>query len=127
MTCENGAVAFAPAEFKAVFPEFGPVPDARLELYFLYATRVINNTACSVVPCRERAQYYNLIVAHFAELQLRGMSLAGTIATATQGSVTLGLNQPNLGANSGPWSQTQWGAMLWDMLAKYRGFVYVPR
>lgn len=127
MRCENGIVVFEPEVFKETFPEFAEMADERLNVYFAYATKIINNSRCSIVPCRERVEYYNLIIAHFTELQMRGMSLAGTIATASQGSVSLGISQVSLGSNSGPWTQTQWGAMLWDMLAKYRGLVYIPR
>ncbi|WHB31199.1 virion structural protein [Xanthomonas phage NEB7] len=129
-------VVFDPAAFKAAFPEFATVPDARLNILFLSATGVIDNTDASVIAdVARRSAILSLVVAHL--LAQFGTTVVGTgganpsgvvgrLSSATEGSVSSSF-EFNIPASAGAawWNQTQYGAMAWMLLAPFRSFRYV--
>lgn len=129
-------VVFDPAAFKAAFPEFADVPEARLQILFTLATGLLDNTDASLVTdITQRTAMFYYIVAHM--LALFGTTVAGAtnagpsgvvgrVSSATEGSVSTSLAY-EVPASPGAawWNQTQYGALYWLLMAPYRGFRYV--
>ena len=128
MVCINGVVVWdedSAAAFKAAYPEFQEVPDAVLARYFRYATRIVNNSKCSKVPCCERITLYELIIAHYAFSFGRGAGATGQVTSASQGSVSMSVQALSMGQFADPWLTSQYGTLFWEMTEKYRTFEYV--
>lgn len=123
-------VVFVPADFKAAYPEFASVPDARTTLLFNMATStLLDNTDNSpVMDIGLRTQLFYLLVAHLL-LLLGGAPTQpdntppGRLSSATEGTITTSfeyLLPP--GSAMAPWYiQTKYGAMYWTMTAQFRG------
>ena len=62
------AVVFNPAAFKAAYPEFGAVPDATLNGYFVRSQLFLANKDCPVPDEDKRLLLFWLLVAHIAQL-----------------------------------------------------------
>lgn len=133
----HGVVEFVPADFRVLYPQFTnpPVTDAMLQNYFLLATLVINNSCASVVSdAVERERLLNLLVAHIATLVPiqpaagagSGASMVGPISSATEGSVSVASGYAARVADDEAWfAQTQYGFLVWQLIAQYRTFRYV--
>lgn len=125
------AVVFVPAAFKAAYPEFGAVPDATLNGYFLRSQLFLVNEDCPVQDEAKRLQLYWLLVAHIAQLSgaLNPGGVPGPVgrtSSATEGSVSVSLEyHASMGAS---WFvQTSYGAAFWQATAYLRSFRYVAR
>lgn len=123
-------VVFVPADFKAAYPEFASVADARTTLLFnMAASTLLDNTDNSpVMDIGLRTQLFYLLVAHL--LLLLGSAPTqpdntppGRLSSATEGTITTSfeyLLPP--GSAMAPWYiQTKYGAMYWTMTAQFRG------
>lgn len=128
----HGVVVFVPADFKAAFPEFSTIADAVLDQNFDIATLVIANTCEGVITdAVKREKLLNLATAHITQLR-NGASgggpsgIVGQIIAAREGSINVGVAEIKAGMNQVWFAQTQWGIMLWQSLAPYRTFRYVP-
>lgn len=123
----SGVVVFDPVEFRALYPTI-QANDEQLEMYFEMAETFLDNTKCSVVKdlgARKRLLY--LLVAHIATLTgqaEKGNNVVGRISSATEGTVSIGLDYGTMGNNERWYLQTPWGAMYWQMTKKYRSAVY---
>lgn len=129
-------VIFDPSAFKAAFPEFVDVPDARLEALFdMAAATILDNTGASIATdLATRAALLNLLVAH--QLALYGTGVAGDahggpsgavgrVASATEGSVSSSLEYKAAASATEAWfNQTQYGAQYWAMTVQWRSFRY---
>ena len=120
-------VVFDPAEFLILYPQFQNVfTPSQLEQFFKVACMLCNNTENSPIhDLEERKTLLYMLVCHIATLMQRGTAMPGLITSATEGSVSVGLqsytNNPNW------FNQTQCGSMYWLATAKYRvGMRYVP-
>ena len=125
------AVVFNPAAFKAAYTEFGAVPDATLNAYFLRSQLFLVNEDCPVQDEAKRLQFYWLLVAHIAQLAgaLNPGGIPGPVgrtSSATEGSVSVSLAfNATMGAS---WFvQTSYGAQFWAATAYLRSFRYVAR
>lgn len=125
------AVVFVPAAFKAAYPEFGAVPDATLNGYFLRSQLFLINEDCPVQDEAKRLQLYWLLVAHIA--QLAGAlnpggspGPVGRTSSATEGSVSVSLEY-NASMGASWFVQTSYGADFWQATAYLRSFRYVAR
>lgn len=126
-------VTFVPADFKAAYPEFASVPDARTGVMFTIAAQSqLDNTDCSpVMDVSYRTQLFFMLVAHL--LALFGAAPTspnnrppGRISSATEGSVTSAFeyNIP-VGSSMAAWyMQTAYGAMYWTVTAPFRSMQY---
>ena len=91
---------------------------------------MIDNTEESCIPLDEREYLMWLLVAHQAQLQERindgSASLVGNITSATEGSVSIGVNAPTSSSAMGQWlMQTPYGQEYWVLTAKYRNALYI--
>lgn len=132
-------VIFDPAAFKLAFPEFADVPDARLELLFgMVTATILDNTGASpVIDVTQRSALLSLLVAHMLTLYGTGTPGAGggsggtapvgRLASATEGTVSTSFAYMQGGSPTADWyNQTQYGAMYWVMMARFRSMRYVP-
>lgn len=132
-------VVLDPAKFKAAFPEFVDVPDARLSVLFaLVGSTIIDNTDASPVrDAGERESLMFLLLAHMLVLYGTGPLAGGTggtgptgavgrVSAATEGSVSSSMEYHAAATAGEAWfNQTQYGAMYWVMTAKWRSMRYV--
>lgn len=129
-------VTFNPAQFYAQFPELSSVSTPLLQSYFAMASSgLIDNTDCSRIPDVPaqgglRTQVLLLATAHIARLfgTINGAApagLVGRISTATEGSVTVGVELKLQSESAAYWSQTSYGLLAWQMLKPYRTALWV--
>lgn len=123
-------VVFDYALWAAQFPQLAAsVSEEQAQFYFDQAELYVDNTDCSII-CdeKERRILLYLLVAHLAQLAIRGAEtgyVAGRIANATQGSVSVGFGV-NGGNPSADWyGQTSFGNDVYMALAKYRTARYI--
>jgi len=127
-------VAFDYSLWVARYPEFSGVAQPLAQMYFTEATLYLNNTDSSIVcdgaPGGERAMLLNMLTAHIAAMNSGpngqpASQLVGRIATATEGSVSVG-TQNDYPPGTVQWYQTtKYGAAFWAATAKYRTMHYV--
>jgi len=103
--------------------------ETQADAFFAMAQLWLRNDGCSPVCSPLVAQQlYNLLVAHLAQLNLqsqRANGAPGRIGSATMGSVSIGLNYPDL-PNAAWFTQTTYGASYWDATKPYRRMYYLP-
>lgn len=128
-------VTFVPADFKAAYPEFTAVPDARLSTLFTMAEQsMLDNTDGSpVMDVNYRTQLFWLLVAHLAVLFGPGSAAGsatntppGRLSSATEGTVSSSFeyNMPTGSAMVAWYLQTKYGALFWTMTAQFRSAIY---
>lgn len=121
------AVVFDKARFQTTYPEVRAA-DAQLEMWFVQAESLLDNTGRSIVKKpEEREMLLFLLVRHFAALAERAAQggLVGRIASASEGSVSVSADMGAVGGNAAWYLQTLYGATYWQLTAKYRRFRYV--
>lgn len=123
----SGVVVFKPAEFRLLYPSI-TATDGQLEMYFAMAETFLDNTECSLVKdLKVRKIMLYLLVAHIAALNQRsesGSPVVGRIASASEGTVSIGLDYGNMGNNERWYLQTPWGSDYWQMTKMYRSMLY---
>lgn len=121
------AIVFDKARFQTAYPEV-QAADAQLEMWFVQAESLLDNTGRSIVKKpEEREMLLFLLVRHFAALNERAVQggLVGRIASASEGSVSVSADMGAVGGNAAWYLQTPYGATYWQLTAKYRRFRYV--
>lgn len=121
------AVVFDKARFQTAYPEVRAT-DAQLEMWFVQAESLLDNTGRSIVKKpEEREMLLFLLVRHFAALAERAAQggLVGRIASASEGSVSVSADMGAAIGNAAWYLQTPYGATYWQLTAKYRRFRYV--
>lgn len=118
-------VAFDSQAWLEVYPEFkGKITDAQLQFCFDLACQILDNTDASPVPydpdkgIETRRILLWLLVCHIAALALRPVGQAGTLTSATQGSVSTGFQLPNF-LNGQYFNQTPCGQSYWQTVKKF--------
>ena len=122
----DNVVVFNATEFLALYPQFNNVfTPEQLQQFFNVACMICNNTNNSkVTDLTERKTLLYMLVCHIATLMQRGTGMVGIISSATEGKVSVGLQ--NVINNPNWYNQTQCGSMYWLATAKYRvGMRYV--
>ena len=117
--------------FKQIYPQFQTLSDELLTYFFEKAeTTLLDNSETACIPLKERKFLFYLLVAHMAQLQDRinegNSSLVGSITSASEGSVSIGVNALQSTSATGAWlNQTPYGAEYWVLTARYRTGLYV--
>ena len=122
----DNVVVFNATEFLALYPQFNNVfTPEQLQQFFKVACLLCDNTPNSkIADLAERKTLLYMLVCHIATLMQRGTGMVGIISSATEGKVSVGLQ--NVINNPNWYSQTQCGSMYWLATAKYRvGMRYV--
>lgn len=112
-------VGFVYEDFVEKFPEFEAVSKEICRFWFECAEGIVNNSCCSRVPDKLLDKLLYLLTAHYLALVNRGSTATGSIASASEGSVSVSYAQQNAG-NAGWYSQTQYGLMFWQLILPYR-------
>lgn len=127
-------VTFDPTAFKAEYPEFSAVSDARATAMFTLASQsLLDNTDNSpVMDANFRLQLFYMLVAHLLTILGGAPTMPtntppGRISTATEGTVTAAFEYIlPAGSAMVPWFvQTKYGAMYWTMTAPFRSMQYM--
>lgn len=126
-------VAFDPAAFIVLFPQFNYLPVPQLEAYFTVATTFVRNDGCGPVTSEQmQTQLLNFATAHIVKLfavQADGQApsdIVGRINSASQGSVSVGSEMLLPPGSAQWWNQTQFGATFWLLSAPFRTMRYLP-
>ena len=124
----SGVVEFNVNKFRSLYPTLKATDD-QLNWYFVEATMLLNNTSKSCVKSlAEREVLLFLLVAHFAVLQQRvegDNEVVGRISSASQGSVSVSLDNGQTTLSDKWYQQTPYGSKYWALTAKYRSFLYI--
>lgn len=124
----SGVVEFNINKFRDIYPSL-KATDAQLNMYFVEATMLLNNTSKSCVKSlAEREVLLFLLVAHFSVLQQRidgGNEAVGRIASASEGSVSVSLDNGQTTLSDKWYQQTPYGSKYWALTARYRSFLYI--
>ena len=115
------------------YPEFNSVSLSLITDYYAEAGDYLNNTGLSPISdVAKQARIMNMITAHIAALYsgINGVApsgIVGRIATASEGSVSVGTGDLGPMAGTEAWFlQTPYGFSAWNALAPYRRGFYVP-
>lgn len=125
-------VVFVPVDFKAAYPEFAAISDARCTTMFTMAAQAIldNTDNAPVMDLDYRTQLFWLLVAHLLTLFAVGADGSerpvGRVSNATEGTVSVGFDfELPPGSAMAPWfNQTKYGALYWMMTAQFRSMKY---
>lgn len=124
----NGVVVFDVAKFREMYPKIKST-DAQLEMFFLEAEMLFNNTSHSCVKdLKKREILLYMIVAHLATLQSQvddGNMIVGRISSASEDVVSVSSEYGTLNKNEKFWVQTPYGAKFWQLTSQYRTSLYV--
>ncbi|AOA58325.1 DUF4054 domain-containing protein [Acinetobacter larvae] len=124
----DGVVVFDKDKFRQLYPKLD-FNDAQLDMFFLEATMLLNNTPCSCVKSLvERELLLFLLVAHLATLQARldsGNEAVGRVGSASEGSVSVSMDYGQTTPGEKWYVQTPYGAKYWQLTARYRSALYV--
>ena len=125
------------------YPEFtSNVSSPLAQLYFNEAAMYCDNSACGLVPnvtpSFQRATFLNMLTAHIAALNAPTVNpqnptqstpaspLVGRISNASEGSVSVAV-QNDYPPGTVQWYQsTKYGAAYWAASTAYRTMQYVP-
>lgn len=124
---------FDPVAFKVRYPEFAAVSDAFLAECFLDAGLYLSNTDASPVQdVVRRTRLLWMLTAHIAYLSGilngdSGVPAGGRIASATEGSVSVGFDLFPASGTSAWFNFTPYGAMFYQSTLSLRSFRYYPR
>lgn len=126
-------VVFVPATFKAAYPEFANVLDARLQVMFSIAEQsLLDNTSGSpVMDLNYRTQLFYMLVAHLvttfgAAPATPNNRPPGRLSSATEGTVSSSFEYiiPVGSAMAAWYMQTPYGALYWTVTAQFRSMQY---
>ena len=124
----GGVVEFNVNKFRSLYPTLKSTGD-QLNWYFVESTMLLNNTSKSCVKSlAEREVLLFLLVAHFAVLQQRvegDNEAVGRISSASEGSVSVSLDNGQTTLSDKWYQQTPYGSKYWALTAKYRSFLYI--
>lgn len=123
----GGVVVFDVDQFRQQYPAV-TANDEQLEGYFMLSESMLNNTRCSVVKdLNQRRQLLYMLTAHIATINASmdsGNPLVGRVSSATEGTVSISVDYGQMGNNERWYLQTPYGAMYWQLTAKYRSALY---
>ncbi|MBI0164796.1 DUF4054 domain-containing protein [Snodgrassella sp. M0351] len=124
----SGIVQFNLLKFRKLYPKISATDD-QLSMFFVEASMSCNNTEHSVIhDLQERELLLFLLTAHIATLQQRidsGNEAVGRIASASEGSVSVVLDNGQTKDSEKWYQQTPYGARYWVLTKRYRSFFYV--
>lgn len=126
-------VTFDLAQWRALFPEFSNVTEQQLQgpVWTMAQAYCRNDGGGPVNDVLVQTELLNLMVAHIAQLLYGSTTspatgLAGPVASATEGSVSVSVGI--VVNTSNQWfMSTKYGAMFWQMALPYRLARYHPK
>lgn len=126
------AVTFNYAAWQARYPEFATTvtSDAQAQSYFDEATIWhANDGSGPVGDATRQLSLLNMLTAHIAQLAVGSSRqavspLVGRIASASEGSVSVSVDNPTTPGSAEWYQQTQYGNSYWSATAQYRQMQY---
>lgn len=135
---QHGIVNFVLSEWIADYPEFAGMSQAQGQASFNSATLLLNNSCRSLVcDAVKRQELLYLLTAHVCFLRFGSNDgagkitpapgIVGRIASAHEGSVSVDAEYAATKIPQGQayYIQTTWGALYWQVTAKYRTFRFI--
>lgn len=135
----SGPVTFDYNAWVARYPEFAapngaqPVIEQLADLYFAEAgLYMVNDGTCTVRDNATLLMLLNMVTAHIAALNTASNggaaapSLVGRISNASEGSVSVAVENDFPPGSSQWFQQTKYGAAFWAATAQYRRMRYSP-
>lgn len=137
-----GAVAsFNYKDFVAAFPELSGLTSSQAAAYFSRATMFLRNDGSGpVCDVTTQTNLLYLLTAHLALMSAprdasgnvasvgtAAPSLVGRISNATEGSVSVQIENDYAQGTVQWYQQTRYGSEFWAASQAYRAFKYVPR
>ena len=125
-------VTFNLAAWRLAFPEFSTIADAQILGYEGMAEILHRNDGGGPVStANSQTQLLNLVVAHIAYLfgGVNGQpapEVVGRINSASEGSVSVGLDMGPVTNSQAWWITSRYGALYWTMTTVYRRMRYLP-
>ena len=124
----SGVVVFDLLKFRKLFPKISTTDD-QLDMFFVEACLLCNNTENSNIRnLQEREILLFLLTAHIATLQMRidsGNDSVGRITSASEGSVSVALDNGQTTHSEKWYQQTAYGARYWVLTKRYRSLFYI--
>ncbi len=116
--------SFDYATFIAQYPMYSTSPSQAVLTNLWTQVNVVGTPIIGCVPDASQSYYYYLVLAHLAELWLRGPGAVGIVSSSTQGTVSIGLEVPK---SQGLiwWNQTQWGQQIAQIIMMRGGFTFI--
>ena len=110
--------SFTYATFINIFKDLSKISEDQFNFYKKIAPSYIDITYYfGDLSIDEQNNMAMLVLAHLLSLSLRGANGGvGSIGNASEGSVSVGFHGLK---NMNWWTQTPYGALLWNILAKY--------
>jgi hypothetical protein len=124
-------VAFSYPTWIARYPEFASVPENLADLYFAEATLYhANDGSGPVQDAGQQLLFLNMLTAQVAQLNatvggVASSPIVGRINSATEGTVSVGAEMPNMPTASAWYQQTKYGLAYWAATARYRTARYI--
>ena len=124
----SGIVQFDLLKFRELYPKIIAIDD-QLDMFFVEACLLCNNTENSNIRnLQEREILLFLLTAHIATLQMRidsGNDSVGRITSASEGSVSVALDNGQTTHSEKWYQQTAYGARYWVLTKRYRSLFYI--
>ena len=136
MMNSGGPVVFNYPAWAARYPELSAsVGQTQAQAYFNEAQLYVDNTPCSIIPnCApvyQRAMFLNMVTAHICVLNAvlgnqPASPLVGHINSATEGSVTVAVENQYPPGTPQWYQQSKYGAAYWAAFSSFRTMHYMP-
>lgn len=118
-------MTFDVEKFRAVYPQFANLSDTQLEFMWENALIISGIEEDTRIPEGQKENLLFMLVCHLATLATRGTT--GTIAGATQGSVSVSYTAPMYTGDAAWYNSTPCGAAYWQIIKKHRlGGLWFP-
>lgn len=129
-------VTFDYAQWVAVYTAFAAAPSqAQVEALVPIAEVYNRNDGVNALGSTAALQstLLNMMVAHVVQLMYGpngtspgGSGVVGRVNSASEGSVSVGVDWPGANPEAAWFLQTEYGAMWWQATAQYRTAIYIP-
>jgi hypothetical protein len=125
-------VSFDYQKWIARYPEFCSIQEPTAQAYFDEATLYLRNDGTGPVSDEtQQLVLLNMLTAHIAKLNatINGQApsgLVGRISSASEGSVSVGIDAGSLPGSAAWYAQTRYGFAFWQATRAYRTAHYRP-
>ena len=129
----GATVSFNYTQWLARYPEFSTVDQPTAQDYFNEATAYLRNDGGGPVPTAAlQSTLLNMLTSHIAKLYevtngAATSNLVGRISDATEGSVSVSTDMPDMPGTAAWFLQTKYGLSYWQATAGFRTARYRAR
>lgn len=106
-------------KFRSIYPQFAKLSDEQLAFMAENALIISGLDVDERIPADKKYNLWYILVCHLATLSERGT--AGSVASATEGSVSVSFGQMQQTGGDADWyNLTPCGSAYWQIVKKYR-------